>query len=159
MAKQRMRIVAICMLLLVAIGAAGCGGGNDTTGLHRLVGLTPDGAVKTFFYAAKSGNLDEAALYVANETKSNAQTLLKFLTGQSGMEQIKSTNLLSVRNVAAQGNYAVVVATLQPDANSLNLVVRPVGLEKVNGEWYIVDFDQIYSEAKYSVLKALLEKI
>ena len=159
MKKHIVRVAAVCMLTVFVVVAAGCGGGSGGSGLHRLVGLTPDATVKTFFTAAKNGNLEEASLYVANETKSNAQTLVKFLTGQNGMEQIKNSNIISIKNVVAQGDYAVVMATLQPDMNSLNLVVRPVGLEKVNDEWYIVDFDQIYNNAKYAALKALLEKI
>jgi hypothetical protein len=41
----------------------------------------------------------------------------------------------------------------------MEVTIKPVGLEKVNGEWYIVDFDQIYNDTKYKVLQQLMANI
>jgi hypothetical protein len=63
---------------------------------------------------------------------------------------------LSVKKVAQQGSFAVVIATLQPDPNNFQLIVKPVGLEKINGEWYIVDTSKAMTDAKYQILVQLL---
>mgnify|MGYP000960447949 CR=1 FL=1 len=156
MTKQIFRIMVIVSTLALTLFAAGCGGGS---GVQRISGLSADGVVQTFYDSAKAGRLNEAALYVSPASTSNPSTVIKYLTGQGGLQELKTSNLLSLRKVAEQGNYAVVVATLQAEQNSLKITVKPVGLEKINGEWYIVDFDKIYSDAKYSVLQRLLSNI
>jgi len=144
-------------LLMVVLLIAGCGGGSGS-GIQRIAGLTIEGTVKTFFDAAKNGRMNEAALYVSAASKSDPQTVLKFMTGQTGVEQIKNSNIFSINQVAQQGNYAAVVVTLQ-EQNSFKLTIKPIGLEKINGEWYIVDSDQILTDAKYKVLQQLLGNI
>lgn len=156
MKTKMLKLTAVLTLLAVVLLAAGCGGGD---GAQRITGLSADGVVKTFFEAAKGGRLNEAGLYVAPSSASDPRVVIKYLTGKSGLEELKNANLLSLRKAAEQGDYAVVVATLQTEANTLNVVIRPVGLEKINGEWYIVDFDKIYQDAKYRVLQQLLSRI
>jgi hypothetical protein len=133
-------------LLLVLVVVAGCGGGS---GGKRQAGLSPEEVVKTFFDAAKANNYSEAALYVA--------------PGASNKDELgditANANLLSVKKVAQQGDYAVIAATIQPEQNSLNVIFKTVGLEKINGEWYILDYNQIYQDAKYKVLQQLLQNI
>ena len=102
--------------------------------------------------------MEEASLYVSAASKNNIQTVLKFMTGQTGIEQIKNSNIVSIKEIAQQSNYAAVVVTVQ-EQNSFKMTIKPVGLEKVNGEWYIIDFDQIYTDAKYKVLQQLLANI
>ncbi|MEN6412380.1 MAG: hypothetical protein ABFC84_06380 [Veillonellales bacterium] len=155
MFKNRLKSVAAVSLLLLVLITAGCGGGS---GLQRIAGLSPENVVKTFFNAARDGRFNEAGLYVSAASKSDAQTVMKFITGQSGLEQFKNSNLLSVKQVAQQGDYTVMVATLQ-DQNSFKITVKPVALEKVDGEWYIVDTNQIYQDAKYKILQQLLANI
>lgn len=143
-------------LLLTVLLVAGCG--SSGSGLQRVAGLTTEGTVKTFFDAAKNNRMNEAGLYVSAATKNNISTVLKFMTGQTGVEEIKNSNILSVKQVTQQGNYAVVLVTIQ-EQNSFKMTIKPVGLEKTNGEWYIIDFDQIYTDAKYKVLQQLLSNI
>ena len=155
MFKNSMKSLLAMSLLMVVMLVAGCGGGS---GAQRIAGLTTDGVVKTFFDAAKNGRMNEAALYVSSASKSDPQTVFKFMTGQAGVEQIKNSNIFSIKQVTQQGNYAAVIVTLQ-EQNTFKMTIKPVGLEKVNGEWYIVDFDQIYTDAKYKVLQQLLANI
>jgi hypothetical protein len=159
MRKTVLKMTAVLTLLIMMILAAGCGGSGGGDGVKRITGLAADEVVKTFFDAAKGGRLSEAGLYVSPSTANDPKVVIKYLTGKSGLEDIKNANLLSLRKVAEQGNYAAVVATLQTAQNSANIVVRPVGLERVGGEWYIVDFDKIYQDAKYQILQQLLSKI
>ena len=153
--KNKFLTVAVLMMALLL--TAGCGGGNDSN-LTRQANLSPEAVIQNFFEAAKSSRMNEAALYVSPTSVGDTQTVLKFVTGQSSAT-IKNANLLSVKIVAQQGNYAAALATMQTEQNSLNLVFKPVGLEKINGEWYIVDYDQIFREAKYQVLAQLLKGI
>ncbi|MBP2663192.1 MAG: hypothetical protein H6Q71_1140 [Firmicutes bacterium] len=153
--KNKFLTVAVLMMALLL--TAGCGGGNDSN-LTRQANLSPEAVIQNFFEAAKSSRMNEAALYVSPTSVGDTQTVLKFVTGQSSAT-IKNANLLSVKIVAQQGNYAAALATMQTEQNSLNLVLKPVGLEKINGEWYIVDYDQIFREAKYQVLAQLLKGI
>lgn len=102
--------------------------------------------------------MSEAGLYVSNASKNDPKTVLKFMKGQSGIQEIKNTNIVSIKQVAQESNYAAVVVTIQ-EQNTVKMSVKPVGLEKINGEWYIVDFDQIYNGAKYKVLQQLLANI
>jgi hypothetical protein len=154
MFKRNIRILLAASMLVLMIVAAGCGGSSDA---KRISGLSTTETVTTFFDAAKNNRMSEAGLYVSAASKSNSRTVLKFMTG-SAIEQIKNANIVSIKQVAQQGNYAAVVATVQ-EQNSLKMSIKPIGLEKVNGEWYIVDFDQIYNDAKYKVLQQLLANI
>ena len=156
MANRKLTLILVVSILVIVLATAGCGGGS---GVQRVSGLSSDDVVKTFFNAAKSGQLNEAALYVSPSSKNDPRTVMKYLTGLSGLEELKNANLLSLKKVTEQGNYAVVVATLQPEQNILGLTVKPVGLEKINGEWYIVDFNKIYQDSKYQLLQQLLSKI
>ncbi|HMM19776.1 MAG TPA: hypothetical protein PKA10_03480 [Selenomonadales bacterium] len=157
MTKKIFKTTVIIGILALALVAAGCGGGGG--GVQRISGLPADGVVKAFYDSAKADRLKEAALYVSPASTSNPGTVIKYLTGQNGLKELKASNLLSLREVAQQGNYAAVVATLQTEQNSMKVTVKPVGLEKIDGEWYIVDFDKIYADAKYSVLQRLLSDI
>lgn len=155
MPKKSLKILAVVSMLLLVALAAGCGGGS---GAKRINGLEPDGVVKTFFDAAKNNKIKDAGAYISPASSGDAKTVVNFLTGDSGLSQLKKSNLMSVKQAAREGNYAVVVATLQ-EQDSFKFTVKPVGLEKIKGEWYIVDFDQIYNNAKYQVLENLLDNI
>ncbi|MPM46571.1 hypothetical protein SDC9_93275 [bioreactor metagenome] len=155
--NKKLRTLLAASMLLVILVVAGCGGGGSSA--KRISGLAADGVVKTFFEAAKAGELSEAALYVSPDSKNNISTVKKFMTGQFGLDQIKDANLLSVKKVAEKGDYAVVLTTLQEKQGSMKVSVKPVGLMKVSGEWYIVDADQIYTDAKYRALQQLLANI
>jgi hypothetical protein len=152
MFKRNIRIVLAASMLVLVVLIAGCG---DSSDVQRKPGLDATETVSTFFDAAKNNRMSEAALYVSAASKSDSRTVLKFMTGQSGIEQIKNANIVSIKQVAQQGNYAAIVATIQ-EQNTLKMSIKPVGLEKIKGEWYIVDFDQIYNDAKYKVLQQLL---
>lgn len=156
MNRKLLKLAALASLIMLVVLAAGCGGGG---GAQRITGLAADGVVKTFFDEAKAGHLDNAALYVSPSTSNDPRVVMKYLTGQSGLSDLKNANLLSLTKAAEQGNFAVVVATLQTQPNSLNITVKPVGLEKVGGEWYIVDFDKAFQDAKYQILAQLLSKV
>ncbi len=155
MLKRAINSLLAFTLLSLVVLAAGCG---DSSNLQRITGLGPDAVVRTFFNAAKTDKMNEAGLYVSPTSKGDTQTVLKFMTGQSGLDQIKNSNLISVQQVASKGDFAVVLATLQMQ-NTLNLSVKPVGLEKVNGEWYIIDTNQALTDAKYQILQQLLSSI
>ena len=78
--------------------------------------------------------------------------------GENGSEiiaDLKGQKLIHVKEAASQGNYCVVVATLQGQ-DSFAVKVKPVGLEKINGEWYLVDINKIYQSAKYELLLKML---
>lgn len=152
---MRNKFILVALLSLLLLVTAGCGGGSDLT---RQSGLSPEEVVHTFFDAAKGNHMNEAALYVSPSSVSDTKTVLKFVTGQSS-SSIKNANLLSVTKVAQQGNYAATLATLQQEQNSMGIVIKPVGLEKIDGEWYIVDYDQAFRDAKYKVLAQLLSSI
>ncbi|QDR80967.1 hypothetical protein [Sporomusa termitida] len=152
---MRNKFILVALLSLVLLVTAGCGGGSDLT---RESGLSPEAVVQTFFTAAQNDRMKEAALYVSPSSASDTKTVLKYVTGQS-RSSIKNANLLSVTKVAQQGNYAATLATLQPEQNSMGIVIKPVGLERIDGEWYIVDYDQAFRDAKYKVLAQLLSGI
>ncbi|MCM0760030.1 DUF4878 domain-containing protein [Sporomusa sphaeroides DSM 2875] len=152
---MRNKIILVAMLMLALLVAAGCGGGS---GVQRQSGLSPEAVIQNFFDAAKDNQMKEAALYVSPTSASDTKTVLKYVTGESS-STIKNSNLLSVKKVAQQGDYAAAVVTLQAEQNSMNVSVKPVGLEKIDGEWYIVDYDQALREAKYKVLAQLLSRI
>lgn len=153
MLRKMVKLLMMVSFVVLAIAIAGCGGGQ---GAHRIAGLTPDNVVKTFFDAAKNNNLNEAALYVSQTSKNDPQTVLKYVTGQSDVQQLKNANLILAKQVAVQGDYAVVAATLE---KSGSYQIKAIGLERVAGEWYIVDFNQILNNAKYDILRTLLSKI
>lgn len=157
MFKNSMKILLATSILMVMLLIAGCGGSSNS-GIQRLTGLNTVDTVKTFFDAAKNNRMDEASLYVSAASTTNPQTVLKFMTGQSGMDQIKNSNIVSIKQITQQGNYAVVVVTIQ-EVNSFKMTIKPIGLEKVNNEWYIIAFDQIYADAKYKVLQQLLSNL
>lgn len=146
------------LLLFFALGvlilATGCSGDAG----QRISGLDPEGTVKTFFEAAQNNRMSEAGLYVSPGSVDTG-TMWKYMTGQNDLSGLKNANMLSLKKVAQQGNFAVVVATLQPEQNSFKVVVKPVGLEKINGEWYIVDPNKIVTDAKYQILVQLLAGI
>ncbi|HML31654.1 MULTISPECIES: DUF4878 domain-containing protein [Sporomusa] len=152
---MRNKVILVAMLMLALLVAAGCGGGS---GVQRQSGLSPEAVIQNFFDAAKDNQMKEAALYVSPTSASDTKTVLKYVTGESS-STIKNSNLLSVKKVAQQGDYAAAVVTLQAEQNSMNVSVKPVGLEKIDGEWYIVDYDQALREAKYKVLAQLLSRI
>ncbi len=155
MFKRNVRVLLAVSMLVLMIIVAGCGG---SSGAKRIAGLNATETVTTFFDAAKNNRMSEASLYVSAASKNDPKTVLKFMTGQSGIEQIKNANIVSIKQVAQQGNYAALVVTIQ-EQNSIKMSIKPIGLEKINGEWYIVDFDQIYNSAKYKVLQQLLANI
>lgn len=151
------KLLLVAMLLLALVITAGCGGSSGGSEFKRASGLSPEQVVHNFFDAAKGNRMNEAATYVSTASTNDTQTVLKFVTGQSSAT-IQNSNLLSVKKVAEQGNYAAVVVTMQQQ-NSINLTIKPVGLEKINNEWYIVDYDQVFRDAKYQVLAQLLKTI
>ena len=152
MQKAKSKVLLTVAILLILALTAGCGGGS---GAQRVSGLTPDAVVKSFFDSAKDNKLNEAALYVSPDSVNDTKVVIKYVTGQSALKELKNFNLLSVKKVAQQGDYAVVLATLQ-EANSFKVSAKPVGLTRVNDEWYIVEFDKIYQDAKYRVLQQLM---
>ncbi|MCX7780279.1 MAG: hypothetical protein N2491_05065 [Negativicutes bacterium] len=151
--KSTKWMIALLTLLILAL-TAGCGG----SGAHRPSGLAPDAVVKNFFDAAKANKMNEASLYVSPDSVSDTKVIVKYVTGQSEISELKNANLLSVEKVAERGDYAVVLATLQ-QTNSVKLSWKPVGLTRINNEWYIVDKDTIFQDAKYKILQELLAKI
>lgn len=154
MKKFNARILLMISSLLILTLIAGCGGGS---GAKRPSGLNTTEVVQAFFDASKAGKLNEAGLYVAPDSTKNTQTVIKYVTGQEHAE-LKKSNLLSVKNVAQQGDYAVVLAALQ-EANTLKTTFKPVGMTRINNEWYIVEVGTIYQNAKYKALQQLMENI
>ncbi len=157
MSKNTLKIFLAISILAFTLLAAGCGGGSDS-GAKRITGLSPDEVIKTTFNAAKDGRINDASSYVSPTSRGDMKTVVKFITGQT-LDQMKNSNLLSIKQVAKQDNYVVELVTLQTQQNSMEVTIKPIGLEKVNGEWYIVDFDQIYNDTKYKVLQQLMANI
>src|SRR5690242_19142362 len=91
MTKNMLKLIAVLTVLMIAVLAAGCGG----DGAKRIAGLSADGTVKTFFDAAKGGRLNEAGLYVSPSSTNDPRVVIKYLTGKSGLEELKNANLLS----------------------------------------------------------------
>ena len=143
MSKLKLHITTVVMLLVSIFALAGCGGGG--AGAPRINGLTPDGVVKTVFNEVQTDRMNDAKEYLAPDTTGD----------NASIQAMKNSKLISVKTVANQGNYAVVVATMQQE-NSTNFSVKPVGLEKINGEWYILDVNNIYNNTKYALLQKLL---
>lgn len=149
--KKMAKFTALVVMLLVVTLLAGCGGGAS---VKRINGLAPTEVVQTFFNAVKNNSIGEAVAYVTPDSRSDAKAVMNL----GSLSDLKKYNLFSVKEVAREGNYAVVVATLQ-EQGSVKFSVKPVGLEKLNGEWYLVDFDSIYTDAKYKALEALMSRI
>jgi hypothetical protein len=143
-------------LVLLSLIIAGCGKGAD---VHRILGLTPDKVVATFHDRAKNQKYEEAALYVAPASLAAIKGVSGFLKNDLGLSDVLNSNLLSVKVVASNGDFAVVMATLQDGVNSTRITVKAIGLEKINGEWYIVDNNTIFRDAKYKTLLNLLNGI
>jgi hypothetical protein len=153
--KHKLKLLVALSLMLLALLAAGCSGG----GAQRVAGLSADGTVKAFFDAAKAGKMSEASLYVSPSSANDPVVVSKYLSGQSGLDQLRNSTLLSVKKMTEQGDFSVVLATLQSQDSSLGFTIKPVGLEKINGEWYIVDVDKIVQDAKYKLLLQLVSNI
>jgi len=145
MFKVKLHIATVLMLLISIFALVGCGG---SAGNPRITGLTPDQVVKTVFNEVQANQMNDAKEYLAPNTSGD----------NASIELMKKSNLLSVKTVANQGDYAVVMATMQQQ-NTTNFSVKPVGLEKINGEWYIVDVNNIYNNAKYALLQKLLSSL
>lgn len=152
--KSIKSLLAMSLLILVLL-VAGCDSSKSSE--SRVPGLTAESTVKNFFEAAKNDHINEASSYVSPVSKSDPQTVIKFMTGQTGVDEIKNFDIFSIVQVAQQGNYSAVVATIQNQKGFK--IVKPVGLEKIKGQWYIVDVDQIYTNSKYKVLQGLLSNI
>lgn len=153
------RIVCLFLVLAALAGLiAGCGGGGGTS-VHRITGLTPEKVVATFHNSAKSQKYTEAALYVAPTSLASVKGVTNFLKNDLGLSDVLSSNLLSAKLVGEKGDFAVVLATLQDGVNSTKISVKAVGMEKINGEWYIVDSNTIFRDAKYKLLQDLISNV
>jgi hypothetical protein len=82
-----------------------------------------------------------------------------FLTKDLGLTDVVGSNLLSVKLLGKSGDFAVVTATLQDGLNSTKISVKTIGLEKIDGEWYIVDSNTIFQDAKYRLLQDLINDV
>ncbi|MDR3589195.1 MAG: hypothetical protein P4N41_05995 [Negativicutes bacterium] len=153
--NNRWKLMLAASLVVLVLLAAGCSGG----GAQRTPGLSADATVKAFYDAAKAGKINDAGLYVSPGAAKDPVVVAKYLADQSGLDQLKNSNLLSVREVTEQGGFSVVLASLQAPDSILGFTVKPVGLEKINGEWYIVDADQILKDAKYKLLLQLVSSV
>jgi len=142
MSKLKLHITAVVILLVSIFALAGCDG---STGAPRITGLAPDAVVRTVFNAVQTDRMNDAKEYLAPNTVGD----------NSSLQAMRNSTLLSTKTVASQGDYAVVMATMQQQ-NSTNFSVKPVGLEKINGEWCILDVNNIYSNAKFAILQKLL---
>lgn len=145
MSKFKLHITTVVMVLVSLFALAGCG---DSAGAPRITGLSPEGVVRTVFNEVQQNHLSDAKEYLAPNTKGD----------NASVQAMKNSNLISAKTVANQGGYAVVVATLQQKDNT-NFFIKPVGLEKINGEWCILDVNNIYNNAKYALLQTLLSNL
>ncbi|HBS59741.1 MAG TPA: hypothetical protein DEA44_10780 [Firmicutes bacterium] len=151
------KIIMLCLTLALTAGLiAGCGGGGK--GMQRLTGLSPEQVVATFQDLAKHQKYTEAALYVSPVSLASL-SVSNFLKDDLGLSNVASSNLLSVRQLGQSGDFAVVLATLQDGVNTSNISVKVIGLERIKGEWYIVDNDTIAREAKYRLLQDLINNV
>jgi hypothetical protein len=152
---EKKKIAYLGILLVAALFLlAGCTPQNVAP---RVPGLAADAVVTTFFDAVKNDRLAEAGQYVSPESLASHQ-VSRDLTGEDELSSLKGMNLLAVKKVTEQDNYAVVVTTLQQQ-DSMAMQVKPIGLEKINSEWYIVDMKKIYQQAKYQLLLKMLLSI
>lgn len=152
------KILSLVAVLIVFAGLiAGCGGGGAD--LHRITGLTPEKVVTTFHERAKSQNFDEAALYVSPTSLAAVKGVGNFLKNDLGLTDALHSNILAAKVVGQSGDFAVVMTTLQDGVNSTKVSVKAVGLEKINGEWYIVDNNTVFRDAKYKLLQDLIDNV
>lgn len=151
MLTKRSLTIFITAVIVMSLFIGGCSGKSE-----RLYGLEPDAVVKTAFEAAKTKKLAAAAAYIAPDTLTGIDeaAVAKHLTG-FGLADVTTANLLSVKTVSTRGNFAVVVATIHQE-NTLRVSMKTIGLEKLEGEWYIVPMDRIVQDAKYRLLAELL---
>ena len=152
MTKGLFRRMIILCLILFAVAAAGCGAGE------RRAGLSPEGVVEAFYQSAKEGRIGQAALYIAPGTELETVDVARQISGLAQLRELRSTNLVDIRQVASQGDFAVVLATIQTQ-NSLRTSVKAVGLEWTDGEWYIVDSGRMLANARYRILADLFRRI
>mgnify|MGYP000936438447 CR=1 FL=1 len=92
--RNRISAVAAIGVLLLALLAAGCGGGSS---VQRVSGLSADAVVQTFFEAAKNGQYNEAGLYVESSSANDPKSVLKYLAGKTDLEQLKTAKLVSLK--------------------------------------------------------------
>ena len=142
MSKLKLRLTTIAMVLVSMFLLAGCDGG---AGAPRITGLAPEAVVRTVFNEVQADHMNDAKEYLAPNTTGDNDSL----------RTMKNSNLINAKTVANQGGFAVVLATVTQQ-NTSNISVKPVGLEKINGEWCILDINNIYNNTKYAVLERLL---
>jgi len=142
MSKLKLRLTTIVMVLVSMFLLAGCDGG---AGAPRITGLAPEAVVKTVFNEVQADHMNDAKEYLAPNTTGDNDSL----------RTMRDSNLINAKTVANQGGFAVVMATVMQQ-NTNNISVKPVGLEKINGEWCILDVNNIYNNTKYAVLAKLL---
>lgn len=148
--RKRPFMLFLAFILGFSLLIGGCAGTAE-----RERGLEPEAVVKTVFNAAKAKKLTQAAAYVApSALVDDVSSVTKMLTG-FGVEDIRTANLLSVKKVSTQGDFAVVVATIHQE-NTLKISVKTIGLEKIEDEWYIIPVDRIVQDTKYRLLADLL---
>lgn len=142
MSKLKLSITTVVMVLVSMFALAGCG---DSPGAPRITGLSPDGVVRTVFNEVQANQMSDAKEYLAPGTTGD----------NASLKTMRNSNLINAKTVANQSGFAVVVATVMQQ-NTNNISVKPVGLEKINGEWCILDINNIYNNTKYTVLQRLL---
>lgn len=142
MSKLKLRITTVVMVLVSMFVLAGCDG---STGAPRITGLAPEAVVRTVFSEVQADHMSDAKEYLAPDTTGD----------NSSLQTMRNSNLINAKTVANQGGFAVVMATTMQQ-NTSNISVKPVGLEKINGEWCILDVNNIFNNTKYAVLQRLL---
>lgn len=152
MKKINTATLAVVVTLLLSVMLSGCSGTAE-----RKYGLRPEEVVKVAFESARDKKFNQAAAYIApNALKDkDANQLAQLLTGLSAKD-LSSSNLLSVKPVSQQGRFAAVIATFHQE-NTLKVSMKAVGLEEIEGEWYIVPNDRIVTNAKYRLLAELMQ--
>lgn len=154
------KIWGLTLILIMLAGLiAGCGGGGGGTKAQRITGLTPEKVVVTFHERAKNQKYEEASLYVSLTSLEAIKGVGNFLRHDLGLSDVLTSNLLSAKLMGEKGDYAVVLATFQDGTNSTKISVKPIGMEKVKGEWYIVDNKTIFQNAKYRLLQDLIDDV
>lgn len=152
------RIGSLFLVLALLAGLiAGCGGGGSN--VQRITGLTPEKVVATFHDRVKSQQYEEAALYVSPTSLAAIKGISNFLKDDLGLSDALNSNLLSVKLMGETGDFAAILATFQDGVNSTKISVKAIGLEKINGEWYIVDSNTILQNAKYKLLQDLINNV
>ena len=154
MVKKRFSVFFLFSILAITLLISGCSGTAE-----RVYGLEPEAVVKTSFADAKANKLAHAAAYVAPSAlaDANASEVTKLLTGFA-VDDLKTVNLLSVKEVSVQGDFAAVMATFHQE-NTLKVSVKTIGLERIENEWYIVPVNRIVTNAKYHLLAELIGEL